>query len=674
MKSFVAIAIALFSSQATFAQENAPLPVAAAKQTAQAQFDALVVFIDEKKWNEALTAADALKARVMAMKSPNPTVVASIDLLAARALRETQQISKALGLVNKVIDSGAFDAVTMQSEKYEALMLAGNLEEILLTLDVASLRYSAAAAIASGDAAKVEALAATSRASVTINPARSLTTVDAALVLVPDTKENNATRAALANLKGRALLNAGRHEDALAILGDAVKKLGGLTVRVTRSDISARADAALAAFLANKPAKARELLAYTGAGNFEGQEFEIGNDMRPPQCGGLAGLRPDDVAVIEFSVRDDGSVADPTPIYTNRPGLMGLAFANAVAQWWWAPEKAKAMNAFFRIGTRLQMRCTNTLDRPQTAVMLTGEYRAWLSKIAADAPPVVGKNRLEASAALSTLLAQREAADGPTAITLLPIIDALISDGALPNEQSRALSTRAIAIAAAAGAPDVAFNHLLLRDAQYDRLDGRNWKDSARDTAVRLTALTSRPTFVRDQRSRIVLDLAIAQRKDALREFDQSLALLRGAATRSETLADGDPVKVAALIQLASAEQAATNAAAASAAFLKSGLSAKQCALADSKPAQIGGSVSDSDFPREAMMWGFSGWVVSEYDISAAGQSVNVRPLIAYPPYVFAGAASTMVSRFRYRETFRPDGSLGCGANSQRISFRSAQY
>lgn len=102
----------------------------------------------------------------------------------------------------------------------------------------------------------------------------------------------------------------------------------------------------------------RENISLTQArGRLKGDGFSTGVDIKPPACGGPEGLQPEDVAVIEFSIRDDGSIGLVAPIYSSRKGSAALQFARAVKGWSWPPERVKEIDPFFRALTRLEMRC-----------------------------------------------------------------------------------------------------------------------------------------------------------------------------------------------------------------------------------------------------------------------------------------------------------------------------
>lgn len=127
-------------------------------------------------------------------------------------------------------------------------------------------------------------------------------------------------------------------------------------------------------------------------------------------------------------------------------------------------------------------------------------------------------------------------------------------------------------------------------------------------------------------------------------------------------------MRVVALVRLASLDQQAGNAAAARTAFEESGLAANQCGLIDSPPRLLS---AGGTFPQEAMTWGFEGWTRTQFDVSANGKVVNMRAILSYPPFVFTKAGVETIAGARYAKTYRPDGSLGCGASIQGIKFQS---
>ena len=132
-------------------------------------------------------------------------------------------------------------------------------------------------------------------------------------------------------------------------------------------------------------------------------------------------------------------------------------------------------------------------------------------------------------------------------------------------------------------------------------------------------------------------------------------------------LAANDPMRVGALIRLASLQQQAGDPVAARATFNRSGLAASQCAILDAPPRFLS---AGGTFPDEARIWGFEGWTRTQFDVGPDGKVFNERAVLSYPPFVFTKAGTQTVAGARYTKTFRPDGGVGCGGLSQNVRFK----
>src|SRR3990167_9474547 len=77
-------------------------------------------------------------------------------------------------------------------------------------------------------------------------------------------------------------------------------------------------------------------------------------------------------------------------------------------------------------------------------------------------------------------------------------------------------------------------------------------------------------------------------------------------------LADHDPLRQVANLQLADIAASEGNLEAARAYFLRSGLTEEQCSLLGVSPALRRSNASSSDYPMEALTMGFEGWVSVE--------------------------------------------------------------
>lgn len=285
VKSFAIILAAATASQA-IAQSVAPTVAAPAKPSAQAQYDELVKLVEAKNWSKAVPAGNALLARLNGYTKKTPSVIASVQVFLARAYWGASQNALALETATAALDGGGLDGADQVATRYDATSLAGEISEALLDLDLASARYEMAANLGATPSEKAIALAGHIRTIMTIDPQKALIAANALFSILPDDKANKQIRAAVNSLRARALMNSGQTKEALALYEAAVKGLGGLTARVDRNDVTARSDAALAAFLVGDNERAREFMAYTGAGILKGEGFKLGREMRPPQCGG----------------------------------------------------------------------------------------------------------------------------------------------------------------------------------------------------------------------------------------------------------------------------------------------------------------------------------------------------------------------------------------------------
>lgn len=239
-------------------------------------------------------------------------------------------------------------------------------------------------------------------------------------------------------------------------------------------------------------------------------------------------------------------------------------------------------------------------------------------------------------------------------------MSALATNIVVPREETRALAERALAIVRANGAPPSA---QLLFDVQVQAQATQDAWDGA-VVGKLLTPLLSTAPYAGDPPARAAIRLFIA---DAERRRSAARArILLKQVGDDAALPAGDPLKVGALVRLASLEQDAGDAAAARAAFDRSGLDASQCAIIDNPPAMVR---TGGVFPQEAMQWGFEGWTQTQFDIAADGKVVNERAVLSYPPFIFTKAAKEAIAGSRDAKSYRPDGGLGCGGQSQRVRF-----
>lgn len=476
---------------------------------------------------------------------------------------------------------------------------------------------------------------------------------------MPQKEQNNESLVAFHTFHARALLNQGKVQDGYAELKQALKLSGGLTWRTTPNEASMRADLGMAASLVGRKDDARLYLAYTGAGRIESSSrFTRGISMDPPLCGEETGLRPDDVAVVEFSIEDDGQVSDAQTVYSRGNRAVASAFASAVNDWYWSPDSVKTIPAFYRIGTRVEMRCSTAgAGAPSIPSPGMARFSMWatnlLPMLRTDEPLPRKIEKLRLALAQNAF-----AAASPARAAALGVIATVEVS---PAEMRSADANLAIAAATEAKAPVEMTNWLRIVS-----VTGGDWRLD-RKTRAALRALAVEPSFASDPLSAATaLMLAASQYRGG--RLPDAPAMLQRVADDGR-LPDHHPLRQAARVSLANLAAAAGDGAAAQRYFASTGLTEQQCALIGVRPALRSSGASSADYPLEALRMGFEGWVKLEFDVTADGRTAVARAIVAYPPLIFVNAASGMAKNFRYEASYRPGGGAACTANRETVNF-----
>ena len=548
---------------------------------------------------------------------------------------------------------------TLAEDRWRAYYDLGIIAQNALDYAGAGDAYRSAEAAADTPSLKAASILALADVSTFTNPAvadAALARIDA---LAKTVSVDAVLKADIARRHAILLLNRGSYEPARLYAVEAVRQLGGMTSKTDLRDVSARSDAAIASLLAGKSEDARRYMAMTGAGRLTKGEFDPAVQMDVPPCGGEADLRPADMAVVEFTIGDDGIVRNVSPIYAAGGGAVALDFARAVRDWSWTPEQAKALPTFFRYNVRVEMRCSTLFERPSIGKFLDADMAAWLETKGLSLPAEERGADAVAVVSQRAALAAAEAKTGPTSIATLPSLYQLINNAVVGREETNALARRALAIAEAQGAPAIA--RLPLEISVRETASADIWKNGAYARAV--TPLLSMPVYENDPKSRATILLLIAE---STRSRSRRAVLLQQVADVTG-LAANDPMRVGALIRLASLQQQAGDTAMARTTFDQSGLSASQCAILDAPPRLVS---AGGIFPNEAVAWGFEGLTKTQFDVGADGKVINQRAVLSYPPFVFTKAGVQTMAGARYTKTYRPDGGVGCGGLSQNVRFR----
>ena len=649
--------IATLLLAAMAASTDSPPAAASAQPTTQQQFDAATAAFDAHRCQEAVDAFGALESRPAV--AHNPQVLAVVRVRRASCLARLDRFDEATDELQSAMPSLSADRAGDREDLVTAHMALGRIAYLSFDYDNATREFQAARALATGtDAydplvwlARSQMFDAGDGAESAAQEALRMATADPAM--------KPAGLAPIHTLHARVLLNHGQLAAAQTELAKALDARGGLTTKVALDDIVTRSDFAIVAMLSDHKEQARKYLAFTGAGHFEKSPFSSAASMDLPPCGGPAQLDPDDFAIVEFSIGNDGSVGRVTPIYASRLGPVAAEFARAVSGWSWKPEDAQAIPGFFRLVTRVELRCSTTSQHPQVLAQLAPALSEWMQGH--------GLARFPEGGTRAATVAQAKAALGGApagSLAALPALLALAESPIEPPAERREWLLQARPLLAGAGAPVAALTWVDVKASEAmarERVDRRRHRDYLR-------SLLARPDVAADARAAGTLRLLVAEPTYGLAAPGDAAALLEATAN-DPALPANDPLRIGALVRLATLQADHGELAAARASIEKSGLAEQQCSLVDATPAAryLGGQ---DDFPREAVEWGFEGWVAVQFDIRADGHTTHRRAVVAYPPLVFRDSALRAIEDSRFQQSYRPGGGLGCGGKQIKVSYQ----
>lgn len=635
-------------------QASSPPPAPAAP-TMQQRFDAASDAAAEGRCEEAIAGFEQIEA--IGTKRPNPLLKSAMEVRKGRCLIRMNRIEEGVAAVRRGIPLLESKGADFADDVRAARLSLGDAAYVRTEYDLATKEYQSALDLSQG-VGRIAPLIRIAQVTMFDHDGKALAAADEARTLALSLpKPDKKLIADVQTRYARVLLNEGRKEEAYKVLKDSLKKQGGLDTTVNISDIATRSDLAIAALQNNDKDSARQYLAYTGAGRLENSPFTRSAAMDPPLCGGDAALKPEDIAIVEFSLEEDGSVSGVSPIYTTGGRKAAIAFASAVSGWSWQPEVAKKIPVVFRYTTRVEMRCIKTPDAPRLTQPLAEEVDEWLATKIADAPAWTDMSAASARP-LQLATIERARASGNDA-ELLRAALALSQNPARNLDENSALLKTAAAAADRLGAPPAVGTFILVSQS-YD-----NPPEYIKAVCARL----SDPSVTSDPISAATLRLLITQpgpKKSPPKDAPQLLE----AVLAEPALPEKHPLKIAALLQKANLFAAKGDVISAQTAFKQTGLSAEQCALIGIQPALRRDGTGSDSFPQEAQALGFEGWVRTEFDIAADGRTIAQRAVTSYPPFIFDEAALKILSGARFASSFRPEGGLACSGQRLGVSFR----
>lgn len=533
--------------------------------------------------------------------------------------------------------------------------------------DAAVQHDKAALAMLNGPS-RIAALVALAKATAFDSGPASLGYADEALALAQAAPApDKPLLAALRAVHARILLNQGQAKEGYAELRKALDLTGGLTLKISLSEAVMRSDLAQAALLVGDQEAARKYLAYTGAGRISEAAFSAAEWSELPQCGPETGLSPDDAAVVEFALGNDGHVVGAQTVYSRGDYAKATAFARAVAQWYWRPETLAKIPGFYKAMTRIELRCSlSGGGRAGVTDPIARRFAAWATAKLADSRIAEDEDR---KARRRVLLAVADEAGDPQRAAAA--VGLLVLNGEGIDSEAAQRIDRASAQAQAARIPAEAIAFLRIvqvryaleqemrRKQAYGRAAQIAWQ-SAFGTLAQASDIAADPLA---QDTALMLSIARSHLGDAAPTLRQ--------VANDARLPERHPLRQAAWLRLSDLAATQRDYDDARAAFEKTGLTEQQCAAIGAEPERKGSNF-DNFFPREALGWGFEGWVKVEFDIAANGTTARQRAVAAYPPFVFVNAAGQIARSVRYQASYRPSNGTACSAKIELIRFNNA--
>lgn len=650
----------------TLAVLAAILVAAPAAASLQTDYSAAQAALDAGQWSDARDRFAGLLGRLPASQAHTAA------LLGARLGVAELRLGNADAAIARL--RAALPVLTRPEDAAERILIGqelGTAYEDVADLKEAARAYQTAMAepTFATDSQNINVRIGLVRALVFADPSRARAEFESLLPLVvPQLKKTPMQLAAFYDLRGRIELNDQKFDAARTWFEKALPLAGGLSEKVTLFGQRIRGNLAIAALLGGHADDGRRYLAYTGAGYLPVEALSFRSTIAPPACAPLTDLRPDDVAVIEIRIGDDGRVENAKTIYASRMGGPDRDFAAAAREWRWDREALAKLKPFWREALRLEIRCNTTRDGPELGLgLFDREVEAWYAAARIEPLPDLPADELKGRAALVAEIERRTSLYGPTSPQLFPTMFNLPATIA---GSDKAMSDRLIALAVAGHAPR---NIVLALASGAGHRSGETDMGTARSAAAAITRAIAEAAEPGDAGSRgfAFLHARLGIERERLKDDDGAAAAYRSViAAPLTSVSAADPIRQVALLRLASIEAARKNMTEASALFRQTGLSADQCSLVDVKPLPTRLSVGEHDFPTEALAWRFEGMVRVGYDIDTTGKPVGIRTIIASPPFAFSKGTEQTAARFRYRPIFREGSGIGCSGYSTVVRYQ----
>lgn len=662
-----------------FAAVATAQPGIAAPLTVQQQFDAAQAAADAGQPGQARDLYDALLQRL-----PSGSMSRARFLVEARlgaVLIALGQPERAEALLGSAITGLAKpDPADLEERTVARYYLARALEMQGRSVEAAGHYRTVveAGVLAAGGSYDVRSRLGLARMVIISQPDEARAMLDALLALPPDSVGGRDDRALLKMLRGRVELNDGQPASARRWFSDSARAAGGATTTsVNMSDVRIRSDLTIANHLLGNQADVQKAIAYSGAGALTAEGLNLAASNELPDCAPLGQVPPDAMAIVEFSIADDGRAVGVSPIFVEAQAsadlraAIGDRFAQAVRSWRWNESDVGKLKAFWRQAVRVELRCLTARpdgDMAATMVASSPAVQDWLAQ--RQLAGITDTDRATTLPALRKQIAALEESNGPQSVALVPALLTLARDVTAPDaDRDSALRRLMIILEREKAPPGLRATVGLMQVNSALRIDQpRATKD---ERLKRIQALADRLAADGPSDGLMLVNVRLGQEQERSRAFDAARTLYDSVISSPETLlSPTHPVRTEALLRRSNLAMRQADIATAARTLAATGLTPDQCAAVDVKPLPENLSVQNRIFPELAQRWRTGGFTQVAFDILPDGRTTNVRTVIASPPFAFSNASAEAAARFRYQPTFRPGGELGCAGSIQTFRFQ----
>lgn len=504
---------------------------------------------------------------------------------------------------------------------------------------------------------------------------------EAIKILESQPQTEQSKRAAYYTLYGRTLLNYGDWQKAYDTLKTALDMSGGLTLKTSLEETALRYDLATVAWLLGEKKAAESYLFYTGAGRITETPFSRAAYIESPLCGDEEGLKNTDFAIVEFSIRKDGSVAAAHTVYTQGSRSAAEAFGRAASKWHWDPQQVEKIPAFYRVLTRLELRCSNRAGSGLDVLdPFHDRFTDWANKtiLSVDAQfdlksedPILLHDKL---LDLSRLGESKQNALGVIATLSLwldvkrPRASGLEAKyERLYERQRREISQKLMKLINEHPVDKSARNWIEFQNILQEPFDYIVHR--AKRNLGKLNNFLLTDNIINDATAYASISLLLSKIYDI--DSSEYYELIHRI-SQDERLPLASPLRQNAHLMISSYFKRKNNDDKAKEYYEKTGLSSGQCALMSDAPKKTRGIVKYSEYPNSAKDYGMEGWTVYELDVNTEGRPVNIRSTIAYPPFVFTDNQVPAIQQYRFAPSYRPEGNIACTALSTSINYKMA--